>query len=253
MDYELRCCHAITGDEFRSRWRTQPTYSSIAFEHWVFGSSVLVDPGRFHQFDGKIGSTGHPKIHLSRALDVRASTRELVSAIIIWQPNSLAVENILRSRSTAACQTDRTRPYVLGRLTMGTGDQTITLSCEFIGIARRRSRRGGRDHGSTPAPQDFNLIFPRRQRKAWCQASARRSHQIAIEGAPRSEMIHSFLPWVGLAAVRVFFGMPRIASRQDAMLKDCTKYPAHHSPFQAHDLIRDVHPQVGEIKEHASC
>jgi len=49
-----------------------------------------------------------------------------------------------------------------------------------------------------------------------------------------------------------FWWMYRISSRQDAMLKELhemTQRIEHLSKVE-HDLIRDVHPQVGEIKEH---
>ena len=46
--------------------------------------------------------------------------------------------------------------------------------------------------------------------------------------------------------------MHRISSRQDALLEelhDITKRIEKLSQAE-HDLIRDVHPKVGEIKEH---
>ncbi|HEV2966183.1 MAG TPA: hypothetical protein VGW97_04650 [Chthoniobacterales bacterium] len=61
------------------------------------------------------------------------------------------------------------------------------------------------------------------------------------------------LPWVGFGCwIVCFWWMHRISSRQDAMLKelhDMTKRIERLSKAE-HDLIRDVHPQVGEIKEH---
>jgi hypothetical protein len=46
--------------------------------------------------------------------------------------------------------------------------------------------------------------------------------------------------------------MRRISSRQDAMLKELHGMTQRIEQLSqaGHDLIRDVHPQVGEIKEH---
>jgi hypothetical protein len=46
--------------------------------------------------------------------------------------------------------------------------------------------------------------------------------------------------------------MHRISSRQDAMLKELHEMTARieHLSQAEHDLIREVHPQVGKIKEH---
>ena len=61
------------------------------------------------------------------------------------------------------------------------------------------------------------------------------------------------LTWAGFGCwVVCFWWMHRISSRQDAMLKelhDVTKRIEKLSEAE-HDLIRDVHPQVSEIKEH---
>lgn len=61
------------------------------------------------------------------------------------------------------------------------------------------------------------------------------------------------LTWIGIGCwVVCFWWMHRISSRQTAMLKelrDVTKRIEGLSQA-GHDLIRDVHPQVGEIKEH---
>jgi hypothetical protein len=66
-------------------------------------------------------------------------------------------------------------------------------------------------------------------------------------------MIVLVLTWAGLGCWLVcFWWMHRISSRQDAMLKELhemTKRIERLSEAE-HDLIRDVHPQVGEIKEH---
>jgi hypothetical protein len=61
------------------------------------------------------------------------------------------------------------------------------------------------------------------------------------------------LTWIGIGCwIACFWWMHRISSRQTAMLnelRDMTKRVEHLSQA-GHDLIRDVHPQVGEIKEH---
>jgi len=61
------------------------------------------------------------------------------------------------------------------------------------------------------------------------------------------------LTWVGLGCWIVCFRwMHRISSRQDALLKELhemTRRIEHISQAE-HQLIREVHPQVGEIKEH---
>ena len=66
-------------------------------------------------------------------------------------------------------------------------------------------------------------------------------------------MIVVLLTWVGIGCWCVcFWWMHRISSRQDALLEelhDMTKRIEKLSQAE-HDLIRDVHPKVGEIKEH---
>ena len=61
------------------------------------------------------------------------------------------------------------------------------------------------------------------------------------------------LTWLGLACwVVCFWWMHRISARQDALLKELhemTRRIEHFSQAE-HDLIQEVHPQVGEIKEH---
>jgi uncharacterized Fe-S cluster-containing radical SAM superfamily protein len=61
------------------------------------------------------------------------------------------------------------------------------------------------------------------------------------------------LTWVGIACwVICFWWMHRISSRQDTLLKelhDVAKRIERISKAE-HDLIRDVHPKVSEIKEH---
>lgn len=60
------------------------------------------------------------------------------------------------------------------------------------------------------------------------------------------------LTWIGIGCwIVCFWWMYRISSRQNAMLKelrDMTKRIQRTSE-KGHDLIRDVHPQVGKIKE----
>ena len=49
-----------------------------------------------------------------------------------------------------------------------------------------------------------------------------------------------------------FWWMHRISSRQDAMLEELHEMTTRIERLSQdeHDLIRDVHPQVGEIKKH---
>ena len=49
-----------------------------------------------------------------------------------------------------------------------------------------------------------------------------------------------------------FWWMHRISSRQDAMLEELNEVTTRIEKLSQaeHDLIRDVHPQVSEIKEH---
>ena len=66
-------------------------------------------------------------------------------------------------------------------------------------------------------------------------------------------MIVLVLTWVGVGCWLVcFWWMHRISSRQDALLKELremTQRIERVSKAQ-HEMIREVHPQVGEIKEH---
>jgi predicted transcriptional regulator len=60
------------------------------------------------------------------------------------------------------------------------------------------------------------------------------------------------LTWVGLGCWCVcFWWMHRISSRQDALLKELHEMTKRIERLSAaeHELIREVHPQVGEIKE----
>ena len=66
-------------------------------------------------------------------------------------------------------------------------------------------------------------------------------------------MLILVLTWVGLGCWCVcFWWMHRISSRQDAMLKELHEMTTRIEQISQaeHDLIREVHPQVSEIKEH---
>jgi hypothetical protein len=55
-----------------------------------------------------------------------------------------------------------------------------------------------------------------------------------------------WLTWVGTAAwVICFWWMYRISARQDALLTELRELAQTQ-----HDILREVHPDVGEIKEH---
>jgi hypothetical protein len=61
------------------------------------------------------------------------------------------------------------------------------------------------------------------------------------------------LTWTGLICSCVcFWWMHRISARQDALLKELHEITTRIERFSRaeHDLIRDVHPKVHEIKEH---
>jgi len=61
------------------------------------------------------------------------------------------------------------------------------------------------------------------------------------------------LSCVGTACwILCFWWMHRISSRQDALLKELHDVATRIERISEaeHDLIREVHPQVGEIKEH---
>jgi len=66
-------------------------------------------------------------------------------------------------------------------------------------------------------------------------------------------MVVITLTWIGIGCWLVcFWWMHRISSRQNAMLKelhDVTQRIEQLSKAE-HDLIREVHPQVSEIKAH---
>jgi DNA-binding HxlR family transcriptional regulator len=55
-----------------------------------------------------------------------------------------------------------------------------------------------------------------------------------------------WLTWVGIGAwVVCFWWMHRISTRQDALLTELRELAQTQ-----HDILREVHPDVGEIKEH---
>lgn len=66
-------------------------------------------------------------------------------------------------------------------------------------------------------------------------------------------MVVITLTWIGIGCWLIcFWWMHRISSRQNAMLKelhDVTQRIEKLSKAE-HDLIREVHPQVSEIKAH---
>jgi hypothetical protein len=58
--------------------------------------------------------------------------------------------------------------------------------------------------------------------------------------------IASVLTWVGTSAwLLCFWWMHRISSRQGALLEELKELAKVQ-----HDILREVHPDVGEIKEH---
>ena len=66
-------------------------------------------------------------------------------------------------------------------------------------------------------------------------------------------MLIAVLTWVGIACWCVcFWWMHRISSRQEAMLKELREMTERVQKISeaGHELIQDVHPQVGQIKEH---
>jgi hypothetical protein len=66
-------------------------------------------------------------------------------------------------------------------------------------------------------------------------------------------MIVMLLTWVGIGCWCIcFWWMHRISSRQDSMLKELHEMTERieHLSKEGQELMRDVHPQVGEIKEH---
>ena len=66
-------------------------------------------------------------------------------------------------------------------------------------------------------------------------------------------MIVLVLTWLGMGCWLVcFWWMHRISSRQDAMLKELHEMTERVERISKaeHEMIRDVHPQVGEIKKH---
>lgn len=66
-------------------------------------------------------------------------------------------------------------------------------------------------------------------------------------------MIVMVLTWVGIACWAVcFWWMHRISSRQDALLKELNEMTQRVERLSKaeHDMIKEVHPKVHEIKEH---
>jgi hypothetical protein len=66
-------------------------------------------------------------------------------------------------------------------------------------------------------------------------------------------MIVVVLTWVGVGCWCVcFWWMHRISARQDALLKELHDITTRIEGLSKaeHDMIRDVHPKVHEIKEH---
>jgi hypothetical protein len=60
------------------------------------------------------------------------------------------------------------------------------------------------------------------------------------------------LAWIGIGCWGVcFWWMHRLSSRQEAMLKELHEMTERIEKLSKveHDLLRDVHPVVGEIKE----
>jgi len=66
-------------------------------------------------------------------------------------------------------------------------------------------------------------------------------------------MIIFVLTWIGMICWCVcFWWMHRISTRQDALLKELHDITTRIEGLSRaeHDMIRDVHPKVHEIKEH---
>jgi hypothetical protein len=66
-------------------------------------------------------------------------------------------------------------------------------------------------------------------------------------------MIVLTLTWLGIGCWLIcFWWMHRISSRQDAMLKELREVTQRIERLSEaeHELIREVHPQVSEIKQH---
>jgi hypothetical protein len=66
-------------------------------------------------------------------------------------------------------------------------------------------------------------------------------------------MIVLVLTWLGIGCWAIcFWWMHRISSRQESMLTELREMTQRIERLSEaeHELIRDVHPQVSEIKEH---
>src|SRR5919108_3499741 len=71
-------------------------------------------------------------------------------------------------------------------------------------------------------------------------------HRDAIGVAMDQATIDYWLTWVAIGAwVVCFWWMHRISARQDALLTELRELAQTQ-----HDILREVHPDVGEIKEH---
>jgi hypothetical protein len=63
------------------------------------------------------------------------------------------------------------------------------------------------------------------------------------------------LTWIGTACWAVcFWWMHRLSSRQETMLKELHEMTTRIEQLSKdeHDLLREVHPKVSEIKEHVA-
>jgi hypothetical protein len=66
------------------------------------------------------------------------------------------------------------------------------------------------------------------------------------ESAMDHETVAYVLTWIGTGAwVICFWWMHRISARQDALLMELKELAKTQ-----HDILQEVHPDVGEIKEH---
>ena len=66
------------------------------------------------------------------------------------------------------------------------------------------------------------------------------------------ETVGMLLAWIGTACWAVcFWWMHRLSTRQETMLKELNEVATRIEKLSKaeHDLIRDVHPKVEEIKE----
>jgi hypothetical protein len=107
------------------------------------------------------------------------------------------------------------------------------------------SYHGGEDGRrlSELCPADHSRVNRRHRaetQEQWCHNNG------AAEGAMDQATIAYWLTWVGIGAWLVcFWWMHRISRRQDALLTELRELAQTQ-----HDILREVHPDVGEIKEH---